>query len=126
MPHLVRLNLSYNHLTNIPEGTFVDQVKMDWLLLNDNDIDYIHPLSFPVHSDLKILNLSRNSRLKEWVPGMASPNWLTSSPSPSPSIYREGLIGEVSFVELARVSINFGGLKVPRVIGGGALCLLWT
>ena len=67
MPHLVRLNVSHNHLTSIPEGTFVDQVKLDSLYLNENDIAYIDPLSFPVNSELKILNLSLNSRLSEWV-----------------------------------------------------------
>ena len=67
MPHLVRLNVSHNHLTSIPEGTFVDQVKLDSLYLNENDIAYIDPLSFPVDSELKILNLSLNSRLSEWV-----------------------------------------------------------
>ena len=67
MTHLVRLNISHNHLTSIPEGTFVDQVKLDSLYLNENDIAYIDPLSFPVNSELKILNLSLNSRLSEWV-----------------------------------------------------------
>ena len=67
MTHLERLNVSHNHLTSIPEGTFVDQVKLDFLYLNENDIAYIDPLSFPVNSELKILNLSLNSRLSEWV-----------------------------------------------------------
>ena len=67
MPHLVRLNVSHNHLTSIPEGTFVDQIKLESLYLNENDIAYIDPLSFPVNSELKILNLSLNSRLSEWV-----------------------------------------------------------
>lgn len=75
MPHLIRLNASHNALTRIERDTFAEQGIMDELYLNTNSIDYIDPLAFPMHNDLKLLNLSRNGGLREWVlPSNGFPN----------------------------------------------------
>jgi hypothetical protein len=67
MPHLVFLNASYNKIRGLYNRTFSEQVLMDSLYLNNNEIDFIDPTAFPIQSDLKILNLSRNGDLREWV-----------------------------------------------------------
>ena len=67
MPHLIMFNASYNRIRKLHNHTFSEQGLMEQLFLNDNDIDYIDPTAFPVHSVITILNLSRNGRLREWV-----------------------------------------------------------
>ena len=67
MQHIIRFNASHNRLSTIPKDTFKEQVVMDKLYLNDNEINYIDPKAFPVPNDIKILSLSRNLPLSQWV-----------------------------------------------------------
>ncbi len=67
VPHLIDFDASYNRIKKIDKGTFVNQVIMDELYLNDNQIGSIDPEAFSISSDLKVLNLSNNVNLREWM-----------------------------------------------------------
>ena len=67
MPHIIAFNASDNLLSRIEAGTFKDQPVMDSLDLSRNQISHMDTNAFPMLNDLKILSLSYNVPLREWV-----------------------------------------------------------
>ncbi|CAG4968697.1 unnamed protein product [Colias eurytheme] len=64
LPMLSVLNLSYNYITKLSEGAFVDQPMLEILLLSHNNINIIHHGAFHRVPKLRIVDLNYNEIIR--------------------------------------------------------------